>query len=198
MTAIRQHRTQFSEEEYLYLENRSETRNEFFNGEIFAMAGGSFNHSTISNNVITQLTVRARGSGCRTFNNDVKIRIPSNGLFTYPDASVVCGELESYQNRSDIYINPTLIVKVLSPSTMAYDRGENSGCTASWIRSANTCSFGKTKFASKHTCDSGLANGCCLNLSILPPTCRSPRLRSSCPSSSYMKASAGPRSKCKL
>ncbi len=123
MTAIRQHRTQFSEEEYLYLEERSETRNEFFNGAIFATAGGSFNHSTIGGNVLTTLTTRLRGSSYRPFNNDLRIYVLQNGLYTYPDASVICGKPELLPGREDTVTNPTLIVEVLSPSTMDYDLG---------------------------------------------------------------------------
>ncbi len=126
-SAIGQHRTQFSKEEYFLLEERSLERHEFFSGEIFATAGGSFNHSIISTNITTQLTNRLGGSGCVIFNNDVKIFIPANSLFTYPDASVVCEPIEPYGDRSDIYINPMLIVEVPSPSTMAYDRGDKFG-----------------------------------------------------------------------
>ena len=123
-SAVRQHRTQFSEEEYLYLEERSETRNEFFQGEIFAMAGGSIDHSTISSNALTSLANCLRGSTCRSYNNDLRIYMLQNGLYTYADAFVICGTPELLNERTDTVLNPTLIVEVLSPSAAAYDRGK--------------------------------------------------------------------------
>ncbi|MBM81985.1 MAG: hypothetical protein CMJ78_15550 [Planctomycetaceae bacterium] len=82
----------FSLEEYLALEDQSETKNEFYNAEIFAMSGGAPQHNDISVNVIAALKLKLQDTTCRPQNSDQRIRIPSNSLVTYPDASIVCGE----------------------------------------------------------------------------------------------------------
>ena len=63
-------------------------------------------------------------AGCRTFNSDLRVKVASAGLYTYPDCSVVCGELELLGDQQDVVLNPLLIVEVLSPSTEGYDRGK--------------------------------------------------------------------------
>jgi len=109
--------------EYLAFEAKSEIRHEFHEGEIFAMAGGTPNHGLISGNVITELNLLGRKSGCKAFNGDVKIRIDARNRFLYPDASYVCGPLETSEFDPNSLINPSIIVEVLSESTEAYDRG---------------------------------------------------------------------------
>lgn len=119
-------RQQYSYEEYLLLERESPIRHEFLNGEVWAMAGGSLDHSAIAVNVTTLLRTALGERRCRVFNTDLRIRVKETGLATYPDASVICGraELDPDDSKGHTVVNPTLLVEVLSPSTENYDRGE--------------------------------------------------------------------------
>jgi Uma2 family endonuclease len=110
-------------DEYLTQERRSETKHELIDGEIVAMAGTSLRHSTITINVGAALRPRLRGR-CRVFDSNARVHVESTGLFTYPDVTVACGELQYFNDGGfDTLLNPTLLVEVLSPSTEAYDRG---------------------------------------------------------------------------
>lgn len=112
-----------SREEYLAMEEISELRHQFLNGEIFAMTGGSFNHSSIASNILyLSLGNRLKGKPCRPMNSDMRIHTPS-GLDTYPDVSVFCGTPELTDNDRTL-LNPVVIFEVLSPSTRNYDRGD--------------------------------------------------------------------------
>jgi Uma2 family endonuclease len=112
-----------TEEQYLVLEREAEFRSEFHDGQMFAMAGGSFNHSVLSNRIGSLLDQRVP-AGCRTLNSEMRVKVSAAGLYTYPDCSVVCGEPELVSDQKDVLLNPLLIVEVLSPSTEAYDRGK--------------------------------------------------------------------------
>ena len=109
--------------EYLHIERKAEFRSEFFAGEIFAMAGGSPRHSLIKMNVGSILRDRLLEHPCTPYDSDLRIQTPS-GLYTYPDVSVVCGEIVFDDEHRDTVLNSTLIVEVLSPRTEAYDRGK--------------------------------------------------------------------------
>ena len=88
------------------------------------MSGGSPRHNTITINLATSLRGRLRGTPCRPYNSDQRIRIPANGLSTYPDVSVVCGELQLDSQDHNAVINPRVIFEVLSTSTENYNRGK--------------------------------------------------------------------------
>lgn len=109
--------------EYLKVERAADYRSEYFRGEMFAMAGGSARHSRIKTNMIGQLHSHLKGRPCAAYDSDLRIKCPT-GLYTYPDLSVVCGELEFDDEHADTVLNPTLLVEVLSKSTEAYDRGK--------------------------------------------------------------------------
>jgi Uma2 family endonuclease len=115
--------TPFTEEQYLEIERRAETKSEFHDGQMFAMAGGSPNHSLLAAR-IGALLDRQVPPECRIFNADLRIKVVSAGLYTYADCSVVCGELQFSGDQRDGVLNPLLIVEVLSPSTEGYDRGK--------------------------------------------------------------------------
>lgn len=104
-------------------ERVSDIKHEFFNGEIFAMAGATPQHNIIVTNVLTALSVTLRQRPCRTYASDLKVKCPT-GLYTYPDATVSCGELELDADDKNALLNPELIVEVLSSSTEDYDRGK--------------------------------------------------------------------------
>lgn len=114
-------------QDYYRRERAAACKSEFFSGEVFAMAGGSVNHSLIKANVVGTLrdALRRKGGGCRTFDSDLRVKIPQTGLRTYPDVSVICGpvELDAEDDGGETVTNPAVIVEVLSESTERYDRG---------------------------------------------------------------------------
>jgi len=117
-------KTRLSVAEYLAFERDAEQRHEYHDGEIFAMAGGTLKHGALGTNVLTWLNFLGIKSGCTTFNGDAKIRIDAVNRFLYPEASMVCGPIESSEHDPEALINPVLIAEVLSESSEAYDRGE--------------------------------------------------------------------------
>lgn len=114
----------YSAEEYLALEETAEFRSEYYQGEIFAMAGGSANHNQIISNLNASLNIAFRNKSCRVYATDMRLWIQARNMFTYPDVLVVCGKVEFYPGRDDTVANPAAIFEVLSESTKNYDRGE--------------------------------------------------------------------------
>jgi Uma2 family endonuclease len=111
-------------EEYLAREETAGYRSEYYQGEIFAMAGGSINHNRIVKNCINHFEAEFRDENCEAFIENLRLWIKANGLFTYPDLVVVCGEPELYPDRDDTIVNPLVIIEVLSKSTKDYNRFE--------------------------------------------------------------------------
>ena len=111
-------------EAYLEMENAADEKSEYYKGEIFAMSGAKVPHNTISGNFFGTLFNKLKGKKCKPFNSDQRIHIPSNTLFTYPDISIVCGEIVTLNDDDFNVLNPTVIIEVLSRSTRNYDRGE--------------------------------------------------------------------------
>src|SRR5687768_13215855 len=112
-----------TEEEYWQLEEQSETKYEYFNGEIFAMSGGSPEHAVLSVNASTALNNQLRGKPCRVGSSDQRVKVEATGLSTYPDVVVYCRPWRFDPRNADTLLTPTLIVEVLSPSTLNYDKG---------------------------------------------------------------------------
>ena len=113
-----------SPEEYLAIEREGEERHEYFDGEMFLMRGGTEEHALIGANALGELHGQMKRTNCRVYSNDFRVFIPRTGLYTYPDALVVCGETMLVDDgKRDTLLNPTLIVEVLSSSTESYDRG---------------------------------------------------------------------------
>lgn len=110
-------------EEYLAKERVSLTKNEYFNGEIFAMSGASLQHNEIFSNLFGILTTSLRGKFCKPYGSDLRIHIANNGLYTYPDISIICGSPETTDEHKDTVLNPSVIIEILSKSTKDYDRG---------------------------------------------------------------------------
>jgi Uma2 family endonuclease len=119
-----QQQTYLTPEEYLASERQAEYKSEYIDGAVYAMSGASFRHNVIVANVIIEVGQQLRGHPCRALPSDIKVRMPDSRKFFYPDVSVVCGEPEFHDERSDVLLNPMLIVEVLSESTAAFDRGE--------------------------------------------------------------------------
>lgn len=113
-----------SPEQYLELEEFSEVRNEYFNGEIFGMAGASERHNTICNNISSELQQQLKKRPCKAYQSEMRVYIEKTGLYTYPDVLAVCGKPELLKYRGlESLTNPLLIIEVLSPSTADYNKG---------------------------------------------------------------------------
>lgn len=115
-------KTSIKRTEYLKFDEQSPEKHEFYKSEVFAMSGGTFNHSAISLNATTILKNKLRGKPCHPMNSDMRVQTPS-GLDTYPDVSVFCNDPELTDNQRTL-LNPVLLIEVLSPSTRTYDRGD--------------------------------------------------------------------------
>lgn len=112
----------FTPDEYFVWEEHQLEKHELIDGRVYAMSGGSQNHSAIAVNCLLSITPHLRGSQCRVFNSDLKVNILNTSNYTYPDLSVTC---DPRDNSSSQYITyPCLIVEVLSDTTEAYDRGK--------------------------------------------------------------------------
>ena len=117
--------TQISEEEYLAFEAQSPARHEYVAGSIYAMTGASLRHNVITLNFASLLRAHVRGSPCRTFMNDAKLRIAKTGAYYYPDVMVTCDpRVLCVDTTSSVVDAPRLIVEVLSASTEGTDRRE--------------------------------------------------------------------------
>jgi Uma2 family endonuclease len=112
-------------DEYLELDRASEFRNEYYNGLMYPMSGGTHAHAIIAGNLASALRT-AKGTSCIVTQSDLRVRVSPTGLYTYPGVVVVCGEPQYHDGRKDTLANPTLVAEVLSPSSEAYDRGFKS------------------------------------------------------------------------
>jgi Uma2 family endonuclease len=110
-------------EHYLAIERESEFRNEYYKGRMYAMPGGPVPHATIIGNLNAELRDALKKTPCLVFASDLRVLVAPEGLYTYPDIAVVCGEPRLLEGREDTLLNPALIVEVLSHSTEGYDRG---------------------------------------------------------------------------
>jgi Uma2 family endonuclease len=118
-----QPKTLVTPEQYLEIERKAEYKSEYLNGEMFAMAGGRAPHNQIGANIIFELVRQTRQRQCIVYTSNQRVAIEATGLYTYPDAAVVCSEPRFLDKTRDTLLNPSLILEVLSPSTEAYDRG---------------------------------------------------------------------------
>ena len=116
-------KTFLTAEEYLEIERKAEYKSEYYQGEMFAMAGASFTHNLLAGNILFGLRRGLGSRPCSVLPSDMRVRVSPRGLYTYPDVVVVCGEPQFPDKQNDTLLNPTLLVEVLSPSTEAYDLG---------------------------------------------------------------------------
>ncbi len=110
-------------EDYLAIERSAEFKSEYFDGEIFAMAGASRAHNSIVLNTGSEIRQHLKNRPCKAYVNDMRVKVSPTGLYTYPDVVVVCGKEQFEDTHLDTLLNPTVIIEVLSDSTEAYDRG---------------------------------------------------------------------------
>lgn len=114
----------YSEKEYLELEREAEYRSEYYQGEIFAMAGAGYDHNRIKENLSIEIGTFLKGKSCKTFSSDMRLHIPEVGLYTYPDLLIMCGMPDVSPNDEETFMNPSVVVEVLSKSTKAFDKGK--------------------------------------------------------------------------
>lgn len=122
----------FTVEEYLAFEKTAIEKHEYYRGEIFrmhghgelpAMSGAANQHNIIFSNLFGELFSKLKGKDCQPYGPDIRVNIPENSLFTYPDISVFCGELKQLPADEDTVINPAVLIEILSPSTRECDHG---------------------------------------------------------------------------
>ena len=110
-------------QQYLARERQAETKSEYLRGEMFAMSGASREHNLVATNVSRELSTQLRDRECEVYPSDMRVKVSSTGLYTYPDVTVACDEPKFEDAQVDTLLNPRVIVEVLSPSTADYDRG---------------------------------------------------------------------------
>lgn len=115
----------FSIEEYIEFDKSSESRWEYFDGEVFDMAGGSLEHNQIVSNLVVALGGKLVDQDCRVLPSDMRVKVPKALPYRYPDVTVVCGRpgIENLQGQV-MLLNPILLIEVLSSSTEGYDHGQ--------------------------------------------------------------------------
>lgn len=113
----------FGPDDYLAWEQEQSGRNEYVDGEVFAVSGASDAHGTTAGNLFAALHGQLRGKPCRPFIADMKVHVDAANSFFYPDILVTCDPRDRTPDASHVKRHPVLIVEVLSPTTEAYDRG---------------------------------------------------------------------------
>ncbi len=112
----------FTPEDYLIFERESDSRHEFIDGKIYAMAGESLSHSRVCMNLAAAAVNALKGRSCEALSPNMKVRTSNASLFSYPDLTIVCGEPQFHDVKKDVLTNPRVVFEVLSPSTADYDR----------------------------------------------------------------------------
>jgi Uma2 family endonuclease len=123
-TVLAENPSYLAPEEYLAAEREAATRSEYFNGEVYAMAGASREHVAIVANLTYLFVGQFKGRPCSTFTNDMRLKVSETGLYAYPDVMALCGEPHFEDSAADTLTNPSVIIEVLSESTERYDRGD--------------------------------------------------------------------------
>jgi Uma2 family endonuclease len=112
--------------EYLAIERKAEYKSEFYDGEMFAMAGARLPHNSIKDNLIYRINQQLNGGPCRTLSSDQRVKVPDTGLYTYPDIIILCEPPQFEDEELDTLLNPRVVIEVLSESTETYDRGKKA------------------------------------------------------------------------
>ncbi|MCE2997676.1 MAG: Uma2 family endonuclease [Cyclobacteriaceae bacterium] len=110
-------------EEFIEMENEATEKHEYFQGEVFAMAGASDNHNEIFSSLFSELSAQLKGKTCRPYGSDKRLYIRENTLLTYPDISVYCNKSTPFGKGEMTFVDPTVLIEILSESTKNYDRG---------------------------------------------------------------------------
>ncbi len=152
---------QIQPQEYLRLERQSEYKSEYINGQIFAMGGASKAHNLIAGNVFGELRQQLKGRPCESYVSDMRVKVRSAGLYTYPDVVVVCGEPEFEDSEVDTLLNPTILSsKSCLPQPNVTTASPKLHTTARLILSRSICWWLRTKFVWNNTLDNEMESGC--------------------------------------
>ncbi len=119
--------TRISVEDYLKAEEKAEFKNEYYDGEVVAMSGGSPEHSLVIANCIRELGIRLKGKSCRVYESNLHVAVKRRYAYLYPDLTIICGQAEFdpiQKGKRRLVTNPSVVVEVLSPSTERHDRVE--------------------------------------------------------------------------
>lgn len=116
-------KTHYTYEEYLALEQTEGVRYEYYQGEVFAMAGSTKRHNQIAGNIYVWLTTSLPDE-CRVYSGDVKVEIDQQRHYVYPDLVVTCNADDVANDQEALVKHPSLVVEVLSKSTQGYDKNE--------------------------------------------------------------------------
>jgi Uma2 family endonuclease len=116
-----------SPQEYLATERLADFRSEYLRGEVFAMAGASYEHTLVKDNTAGEARGQLKSGPCRVLTSDMRVKVDATGLYTYPDIAIVCDEPQFEDEVFDTLLNPRVLVEVLSDSTEKYDRGAKFG-----------------------------------------------------------------------
>jgi Uma2 family endonuclease len=114
----------YTPEEYLALEETSEDKNEYRQGEIIPMVGATTNHNQIAGNFYRRFPLTINNQDYYTYMETVRLWLSDYSIYTYPDVMVIKGQPLYQGNSQSNVINPLIIVEVLPNSTQAYDRGD--------------------------------------------------------------------------
>lgn len=123
--SLPQAKRRYTPAEYYALERDATYKSDYYDGEIFAMAGTTSDHSLITANILGELRQLLKGKPCVVYESNLRLKVSTTGLRTYPDVSVYCGSLQydTEDPAKTTALNPTVLFEVLSPSTEEYDRG---------------------------------------------------------------------------
>lgn len=129
MTRVPLQPRRYTVEEYFQIDEASETRHEYVDGQIFDMAGGTDRHSQIIHNLHGVIWARLRGKPCQGRDGNLRVRYGRKVRYGYPDALIFCGpsQFDPKGRANTTLLNPTVLFEVLSESTEAYDRGRKFG-----------------------------------------------------------------------
>ena len=115
--------THLSYADYLALEQGSQEKHTYWDGEIFAMAGASQEHYLLESRLVVRLGMQMVGKPCQPYTGNVRLRQIDSDKAVYADAVVVCGRLSMHPDDPQAATNPTVVMEVLSDSTEVFDRG---------------------------------------------------------------------------
>ena len=121
--AVAYSKQKMSIQEYLEFEKNSIDKHEYYRGEIFIRAGAMPKHNVIFKNVFGSVAMHLKGKSCQPYGSDLRINIPENTLFTYPDISIICGDIVTSEHDEDTATQPIVLIEILSKRTKDYDRG---------------------------------------------------------------------------
>ena len=130
MNTSAQQQVKYTEEEYFALDEEAEKegkRYEYHDGEVLLISDSSITHNEIIAQAFVSLANSLKGKACKPLTSSQRVHIESKSMYCFPDIVVVCGEIETMDTQKDTITNPTVIIEILSPSTMDYDRGEKFG-----------------------------------------------------------------------